>query len=99
MIGRAARGNPWIFEEVSAYLSGNEAYRRPSHNERKEVIIRHAGLLLTHKGEYTAVREMRKHLGWYTAGMPNSAAFRRRINTMESFEELKKAVEEIFADS
>lgn len=49
------------------------------------------------KGEYLAVREMRKHVSWYTAGVPNSARLRGKINNMESMEELKESVEAIFA--
>ena len=64
--------------------------------EKKETILRHAALQMEYKGEYTAVREMRKHLSWYTAGMPNSAKFRQTINSMESMEELLRGVEEIF---
>lgn len=96
MIGRAARGNPWIFREVKAYLEQGLLLPRPDNGEKKQLILRHAALQLEHKGEYTGVREMRKHLSWYTAGLPNSAGFRRTINTMERMEELTAAVEEIF---
>lgn len=96
MIGRASQGNPWIFREVTAWLRNREETRSPSLREKKEVILRHAGLQLAYKGEYIGVREMRKHLSWYTAGLPHSASFRRMINTMESMEELKEGVEKIF---
>ena len=62
------------------------------------MVLRHAALLLEHKGEYTAVREMRKHLAWYTAGMPHSARFRGMINAMETMEELLAGVERIFGE-
>lgn len=97
MIGRAAQGNPWIFREVVHFLETGEKLARPSVTERKELILRHAALQLQIKGEYTAVREMRKHLSWYTTGMPHSARFRQTINSMESMEELIKGVEMIFA--
>ncbi len=96
MVGRAARGNPWIFREILAYLEKGETIARPSPEEMERTILCHARRLLEVKGEYTAVREMRKHVAWYTAGYPNSAAFRRRINEMESFEELLRAVKDIF---
>lgn len=96
MIGRAAQGNPWIFREVTEYLETGTIPPRPSPEEVRELVRRHAGLQLEHKGEYTAVREMRKHLAWYTAGYPCSARFRRRINALETMEELLAAVEEIF---
>lgn len=96
MIGRAAQGNPWIFREVSAYLERGEILARPDNAEKKEIILRHADLQLQYKGEYTGVREMRKHLSWYTVGMPHSAHFRQTINTMETMAELKAGVEMIF---
>ena len=96
MIGRAAQGNPWIFREVSAYLESGILPEKPSNEEKKSVILRHAALQMEYKGEYTAVREMRKHLAWYTVGMPHSAHFRGLINSMETMEELLAGVEEIF---
>ena len=96
MIGGAAQGNPWIFREVVHFLETGEYLERPSIQEKKELILRHADLQLQVKGEYTAVREMRKHLSWYTVGMPHSARFRQTINTMESMEELIEGVELIF---
>ncbi len=99
MIGRAAQGNPWIFREVTEYLETGAAVPRPKPEEVKELVERHAALQLKYKGEYTAVREMRKHLAWYTAGYPHSARFRQTINTMETMEELLTGVEEIFGDA
>ncbi len=98
MIGRAAQGNPWIFREVTKFLETRERVAKPSAKEKKELILRHACLQLQAKGEYTAVREMRKHLAWYTVGMPHSARFRQTINTIESMEELITAVEMIFGE-
>lgn len=97
MIGRAARGNPWIFRDVVSYLENGTIPEAPTNAEKKELILRHAALQLEYKGEYTGVREMRKHLSWYTFGMPRSAKFRQTINTMESMEELVRGVETIFA--
>lgn len=99
MIGRAAQGNPWIFREVTEYLETGAAVPRPKPEEVKKLVERHAALQLKYKGEYTAVREMRKHLAWYTAGYPHSARFRQTINTMETMEELLTGVEEIFGDA
>lgn len=98
MIGRAAQGNPWIFREVVHFLETGEYLPRPQASEKREMILRHAALLTKVKGEYTAVREMRKHLSWYTVGMPHSARFRQTINTLESMEELTAAVEMIFSE-
>ena len=98
MIGRAAQGNPWIFRDVVAYLEKGVIPEPPTNAEKKEIILRHAALQLEYKGEYTGVREMRKHLSWYTVGMPHSAKFRQTINTMESMEELVQGVETIFGE-
>jgi len=96
MIGRAAQGNPWIFEEVVTYLETGVIPPKPTPEQVKDTVIRHAKLQLEYKGEYTGVREMRKHLSWYTAGYPNSARFRQMINSMESMDQLIASVEEIF---
>lgn len=93
-IGRAARGNPWIFRETVRYLEDGERIAAPSAKERREVMLDHARLLTAYKGEYIAVREMRKHMGWYTAGWPNSARLRGRINGMETMDELTAILEE-----
>ena len=97
MIGRAARGNPWIFREVTAYLENGRKEPRPEAEEVKDVILRHAELKTRYKGEYIGIREMRKHIAWYTAGYPHSAKFRGRINEIEGMEELHKGIEEIFS--
>ncbi len=97
MVGRAAQGNPWIFREIVSFLETGKVPPRPDSREKREMILRHARLQQETKGEYTAVREMRKHLAWYTAGMPHSAHFRQTINTMETMEELREGVERIFA--
>ncbi|MBE5858862.1 MAG: tRNA dihydrouridine synthase DusB [Butyrivibrio sp.] len=95
MIGRAAEGNPWIFREVIGYLEGEEV-QRPTMQEMYDTIIRHADLQLKYKGEYIGIREMRKHVSWYTTGLPGSARFRAMVNTMDDMEALKKACAEIF---
>ena len=96
MIGRGAQGNPWIFRDTVSYLETGLVPAPPTNQEKKQVILEHADLQVKYKGEYTAVREMRKHLSWYTVGMPNSARFRQMINSMESMEGLLAGVETIF---
>ena len=96
MVGRAAQGNPWIFREILEYLETGKEAQKPDNEEKKALILRHAARQQEYKGEYTAVREMRKHLAWYTVGMPHSAHFRGLINSMETMEELLAGVEEIF---
>ena len=95
MIGRAARGNPWLFRQIAAWLEDGTVLQEPSPEEKKEMILRHARLQLEVKGEYTGVREMRKHFSWYTAGMPGSARLRQSINLAERFEEIERLVESL----
>ena len=97
MIGRAARGNPWIFRETAEYLATGNMPERPGRREIKEMILRHCELQLRYKGEYTGIREMRKHVAWYTAGLPHSARLRGRVNEIETMEELKELLEESFS--
>jgi tRNA-dihydrouridine synthase len=92
MVGRAARGNPWIFRQINAYLTDGTILQKPEIEEVKATILRHAALQLETKGEYTGIREMRKHVSWYTAGYPNSARLRQNVNLVESFEELRELV-------
>lgn len=136
MIGRAARGNPWIFDRIVRELAEKEAGKsdagakrsdeagksnegakrfdetkkscvgempdgekkpgRPDRDEVKRMMLRHAGMLLEEKGEYIGVREMRKHVAWYTAGYPDSAAMRRAVNEVSSFEALKELLDTIW---
>lgn len=90
MIGRAVRGNPWLFRELNHYFETGEKLSRPSVEEVREMILRHARMQTDLKGEFTGVREMRKHVAWYTAGMRHSAALRRETNLVSSYEELEK---------
>ena len=94
MIGRGAQGNPWIFSELLAYDRTGEMPARPTIEEIKEMIYRHARLQVKYKGEYLGIREMRKHVSWYTSGLPNSAKLRGEINAVESLVELEKLLEE-----
>lgn len=90
MIGRAVRGNPWLFRELNHYFETGEKLSRPSVEEVREMILRHARMQTDLKGEFTGIREMRKHVAWYTAGMRHSAALRRETNLVSSYEELEK---------
>ncbi len=88
MIGRACRGNPWIFRELNARTAG-ERYEAPSIEEIKQTIIRHGELLVNFKGEYIGIREMRKHAAWYTAGFPHSSQLRGKLNEIVTMQQLK----------
>jgi len=94
MIGRGAQGNPWIFSELVEYENTGKMPERPSNEELKEMMLRHARLQIQYKGEYLGIREMRKHVSWYTSGLPNSARLRGEINAVESYEELKKLLQD-----
>lgn len=94
MVGRAARGNPWIFKQIHEYLKTGELTDKPNHKEIKSMILKHAQMLIEYKGEFTGVHEMRKHIAWYTGGLPHSAELRRKCNEMESWDELQKLLDE-----
>ena len=96
MIARAAQGNPWIFHRTRTFLETGVLEDGPTMEERRAMMIRHARMLVEYKGGYTGVREMRKNLSWYTAGLPNSAALRRKINSVESLDEMVRLIEEAF---
>lgn len=89
MIARGALGNPWIFAEAKALWESKEPPKAPDANEKREMLEKHFCDLLELKGEYAAVREMRKHTGWYLKGMPGAAAMRREINQITDAQELK----------
>ena len=95
MIGRGALGNPWIFRQAVSAWRGEDAPAPPTLEERKAVMKRHFRDMSALKGDYVAVREMRKHVGWYLKGQPGSAAFRGRVNQINDAEELMKAIDEI----
>ena len=92
MVARGARGNPWIFREIKEYLENGNVIDKPTINDIREMIIRHAKMLVNYKGEYTGIREMRKHIAWYTAGLPHSAELRRMCNQIETMENLVETV-------
>ena len=96
MIGRGSQGNPWIFSELLEYEKTGVMPERLDREEIKNMILRHAKLQLEYKGEYLGIREMRKHVAWYTTGMPNSAKLRNEINAVESYEQLEKLLAERF---
>ena len=95
MIGRASRGNPWIFRQLVEYDKTGALLEKPDVDELKSMILRHTRLQLQYKGEYTGIREMRKHVAWYTAGYPHSAAIRRRVNEIETIGQLEEMLESI----
>lgn len=99
MTARAAQGNPWIFAEITSYLRDGSNPERPLAQEVYDTVIRHADLQLQYKGEYIGIREMRKHVSWYSTGYPGSARFRAQINCMEDMEALKRACHAVFLEN
>lgn len=89
MIGRGVRGNPWIFRELNHYFLTGEKLSPPSIQEVREMILRHARMQIEKKGEFTGIREMRKHVAWYTAGMRHSAGLRRESNLIADYQQLE----------
>ena len=97
MVARGAKGNPWIFRDIHTYFETGELPPPPTRDEICEMILRHGRLQLEYKGEYTGLREMRKHVAWYTAGTPHSSALRARCNELCTYEDLEHLMEEFRA--
>ena len=89
MIARGAEGNPWIFSEMIAYEETGVVPPRPDKDAVREMMLRHARLQLQYKREYCGIREMRKHVAWYTKGLKGAARLREKVNEVESLEELE----------
>ena len=96
MIGRGTFGNPWIFERIKYYLETGEKLPLVTNEEKLRVIKKQIQLELDNKPEVTAIREIRKHIAWYTKNMPNSSEFRCEINKIEDKEQLMEIVEDYF---
>lgn len=94
MIGRGARGNPWIFRELKCYDETGRIPPRPEIGEIREMMLRHARLQVKYKGEYSGIREMRGHVSWYTRGLRGSARLREEINKVETYQELEELLKE-----
>ncbi len=96
MIGRAAQGRPWIFREISHYLSTGQHRAAPSVDEIQRVLLQHVHDLYAFYGEHTGLRVARKHISWYTKGLAGSAHFRYQMNQLESCDAQLAAVNEFF---
>ncbi len=97
MIGRAIQGYPWIFREAKQYLETGVVPPPPTLDERETVMLRHLSDMIKILGEDIGVREMRKHLCWYTKGLHGGAEFRTRINLLPSADEVKREISGYFA--
>ena len=96
MIARASKGNPWIFRDTVSFLETGVVTDPPSYEEKRRVALKHAELLVDFKGDYIGPREMRSHLAWYTAGIPGASKLRAKISSLESMEDIRTAIDEIF---
>lgn len=90
MIARGARGNPWIFSQIKDYYQTGKTPKKPTPEEAVDMMLRHARMSIEYKGEYIGIREMRKHIAWYTTGYPLAAKLRNRVNEIESIEQLQE---------
>ncbi len=97
MIGRAAQGNPWIFREIAHFLHTGQRLPPPLPAEIRDTLLAHLRALYAFYGEYAGVRVARKHLGWFSKGQPNGAAFRRFATTLTGMQQQLQAVEDFFA--
>ena len=96
MIGRGALGNPWVFREIAHYLTTGETLPPPGADEIRAVLLAHLDALYAFYGERTGVSMARKHIGWYTKGLPDSAAFRHRVFQIPTVAEQRAAVDRFF---
>ena len=92
MIARGAKGNPWIFKELCHYFNTGELLQRPDVEEIIQMVLRHARMMIECKGEYIGIREMRKHVSWYTHGLAGAAKLRDQVNHAQSIEELETII-------
>ncbi|MFH0934246.1 MAG: tRNA dihydrouridine synthase DusB [Pseudomonadota bacterium] len=98
MIGRAAQGRPWLFREIEHFLNTGTHLLSPHVEEIQQILIEHMADLYDFYGEYTGLRVARKHISWYTKGLPGSAVFRHRMNQLESVDEQMQAATEFFEE-
>ena len=97
MIARAAKGDPWIFRRLKAYMEDGSILPKPSYQEIYDMILRHIDMQVKYVGEHLGMLQMRKHISWYTQGLPRSSSLRAKINTAPSIEEVLKILREEFA--
>ena len=96
MIGRATYGNPWIFDDIRRFFTGQGPVPLQMH-DIKGTMLRHLNMAVEFKGDYVGIREMRSHLSWYLKGLYGSAAMRNQICRAESLEEVTGLIEDFFS--
>ena len=98
MVGRAAQGNPWIFQRINHYFNTGEILPEPTAQQKVEKALRHTRMLIEYKGEYIGVREMRKHISWYMKGIKGAAELREKVNRTNSYNEIEQLLQKICID-
>lgn len=93
MIARGAQGNPWIFAQINHFLETGEELPKPSPKEMVDMVLRHAKMQIAFKGEFTGMREMRKHAAWYTGGYKHASRLRSLLNEVETYEQMEELLE------
>lgn len=97
MIGRGCQGRPWFLGQVAHFLATGERQPDPSRAEQKAVLLEHLDALLEHYGAYKGIRVARKHIAWYTAGLPGSNAFRDRVNVLDEPDAVRAEISALYA--
>lgn len=92
MLARGVRGNPWLFQQVKVYLEKGELIPKPGCEELVQMVLRHGKMQADWKGEYMGIREMRKHVAWYTTGYKNSAKLRSKVNEIDTYQDLEQVM-------
>ncbi|MDE7124604.1 MAG: tRNA dihydrouridine synthase DusB [Eubacterium sp.] len=98
MIGRGAMGNPWVFQQINAYINDCIVVPLPTLTEKMTVMLQHIRKIIEYKGEYTAMREARHHAAYYTKGLRGGAKFRAEMGSLERFEQLEEITYRIIKD-
>ena len=98
MVGRAAQGNPWIFQRINHYFNTGEILPEPTAQQKVVKALRHTRMLIEYKGEYIGVREMRKHISWYMKGIKGAAELREKVNRTNSYNEIEQLLQKICID-
>lgn len=99
MLARGVRGNPWLFSQIKTYLETGKIPDKPAKDEVAAMMLRHARMMIDFKGEYIGMREMRKHVAWYTTGYPGSSSLRRAVNEVETYDQLESLLMHSFVDA
>ncbi|SPR13712.1 tRNA dihydrouridine synthase DusB [Orientia tsutsugamushi] len=96
MVGRGAYGKPWLLSQISHYLAFQDFLPSPSLIEQKQIILNHYESMLSYYGTEAGMKMARKHLGWYSKGLPNATEFRYKVTTITSVEQVKEIINQFF---